>query len=270
MMSIEVVNGIRLRYEVVGTGEPLVLVHGSWGDHHNWDALAPLLADNFQVVTYDRRGHSDSECPAGQGSVNDDVADLAALIQRLGNGPAHVVGNSFGGAITLRLAARHPDLLRTMAVHEPPLLTLLAGDPATEALVSGVQQRIGTVVALLSAGQNTEAAEQFVEQVALGPGEWELLPASVQQTFIRNAGTFLDEANDPDALTIDVGGLANFAGPALLTQGTESPLFFGLVLDKIAAALARPERKTIDGAGHTPHMSHPKEYAETLINFIGA
>src|SRR5262245_58370806 len=102
-MPIEVVNGIRLRYEVAGSGEPLVLVHGSWGDHHNWDAFAPLLTDRFEVVRYDRRGHSDSECPPGQGSVTDDVADLAALIERLGNGPAHVVGNSFGAAISLRL-----------------------------------------------------------------------------------------------------------------------------------------------------------------------
>ena len=69
-MPIEVVNGVQLRYEVVGSGEPLVLVHGSWGDHHNWDLLVPLLVDRFQVVAYDRRGHSDSDCirrhhPAG-------------------------------------------------------------------------------------------------------------------------------------------------------------------------------------------------------------
>jgi pimeloyl-ACP methyl ester carboxylesterase len=263
----EVVNGIRLRYEVTGSGVPLVLVHGSWGDHHNWDALVPLLAHEFQVVAFDRRGHSDSESPAGQGSVNDDVADLAALIERLGDGPAHVVGNSFGASIALRLAARDPGLVRTLTAHEPPLLLLLVDDPAAASVVSEVGARIGAVAGLLSAGQNTAAAQQFVEQVALGPGQWESLPPHVQQTFIRNAATFLDEINDPEGLTIDVASLANFSGPALLTQGTESPPFFGLILDKIGAALDGAQRQTIDGAGHVPQMSHPKEYAEAVISF---
>jgi pimeloyl-ACP methyl ester carboxylesterase len=73
--------------------------------------------------------------------------------------------------------------------------------------------------------------------------------------------------NDPDALTIDVGSLAGFTGPALLTQGTESPAFFGVVLDKIAPALVAAQRHTIAGAGHTPHMSHPAAYADALARF---
>ena len=268
-MPIEVVNGVRLRYEVAGSGEPLVLVHGSWGDHHNWDALAPLLTDRFEVLTYDRRGHSDSETPAGQGSVKDDAADLAALIELLGHGPAHVVGNSFGGAISLRCAARNPELVRTLTVHEPPLLMLLADDPVTAPVVEAVGQRIGAVVELLTTGENAKGAEQFVEQIALGPGEWANLPPEAQQTFIGNATTWLDEANDPDALTIDLASLSDYTGPALLTQGSESPPFFALVLDKIAATLAQAQRLTIEGAAHVPHMSHPQEYAAILVRAIG-
>jgi pimeloyl-ACP methyl ester carboxylesterase len=265
IMPIERVNGIRLRYEIVGSGIPLVLVHGSWADHHSWDVLAPLLADQFQVIAFDRRGHSDSESPVGQGSVNEDVADLAALIERLGSGPAHVVGNSFGGSIALRLAASAPHLVLTVTAHEPPLMSVLADGREKAAVDNEAVQQI--VVGLLSAGQNAEAARQFVEQVALGPGHWELLPPSVQETFVRNAQTFLDETKDPDALTIDVASLAHFSGPALLTQGTESPPFFGLILDKIARVLDGAQRRTIEGAGHIPQMSHPKEYADALVSF---
>ncbi|TMK54544.1 MAG: alpha/beta fold hydrolase, partial [Actinobacteria bacterium] len=68
-MAIARVNGIELYYEVSGSGEPLVLVHGSWGDHHNWDPVVVPLAESFRVVTYDRRGHSASERSAKQGSV---------------------------------------------------------------------------------------------------------------------------------------------------------------------------------------------------------
>jgi pimeloyl-ACP methyl ester carboxylesterase len=59
-----------LYYERAGErGAPLVLVHGSWGDHHNWESVVPSLAQSFRVLTYDRRGHSQSERPPGQGSI---------------------------------------------------------------------------------------------------------------------------------------------------------------------------------------------------------
>lgn len=269
-MPTEVVNGVRVRYEVAGSGEMMVLVHGSWGDHHNWDALAPLLAGTFEVVTYDRRGHSDSETPPGQGSVDDDAGDLAGLIERLGNGPAHLVGNSFGATIALRLAAQDPSLVRTLAIHEPPMLLLLADDLRSAPVVREVQQRIEKVAGLLSTGDHAGGAELFVEQVGLGPGQWELLPPTVQQTFIRNAATFLDETKDPDALTMDLSSLGSYSGPALLTQGTESPPFFGLVLDRLEAVLAHARRQTIEGAGHVPQMTHPTEYAEALVRFAGS
>src|SRR5262249_47737639 len=107
------VNGVRLFYELNGTGKtPIVLVHGSWASHHDWDLVVPRLAESFRVIPYDRRGHSQSERPSAQGSIREDVADLAALIEHLGLGPARVAGNSFGASITLRLAGERPDLLR--------------------------------------------------------------------------------------------------------------------------------------------------------------
>jgi pimeloyl-ACP methyl ester carboxylesterase len=85
------VNGIQLFYELSGTGEiPLILVHGSWASHHIWDLVVPRLAESFRVLAYDRRGHSESQRPTGQGSVREDVADLAALIEHLGLAPAWV------------------------------------------------------------------------------------------------------------------------------------------------------------------------------------
>src|SRR5574338_744446 len=116
------VNGIRLFWEQHGdSGAPLVMVHGSWGDHHNWDAVVPELAKSFRVMTYDRRGHSQSERPAGQGSLDEDVADLAELIGSNGLAPVHVIGNSGGAIVSLKLAAFRPELLASLVVHEPPL-----------------------------------------------------------------------------------------------------------------------------------------------------
>src|SRR3954470_22236400 len=103
-MSTARVNGVELHYELSGSGEPLVLVHGSWGDHHNWDPVVSPLAESFRVLAYDRRGHSASERPTGQGSVFEDADDLAGLIDALDLAPAHVAANSFGAVIALRAA----------------------------------------------------------------------------------------------------------------------------------------------------------------------
>ena len=262
------VNGVRLFYELSGAGEvPLVLVHGSWDSHNDWDLVVPRLADSFQVLTYDRRGHSKSERPTGQGSVHEDVADLAALIEHLGLVPAWVVGNSFGASITLRLASERPELFRGLIGHEPPLFSLLAGDPALAPMLEAVNQRIGAVVERIASGDHAGAAEQFVETVALGPGTWTQMPREFQQTFIENAPTFLDEASDPEQLGFDLEWIRGFSKPALLTLGDKSPPTFAPVVAKLAEALPRVEVVTFPGAGHIPHATHPDAYVEAISAF---
>ena len=262
------VNGMRLLYETAGAeGPPVVFVHGSWGDHHNWDLVAPEVAFSNRVLTYDRRGHSESERPDGQGSVHEDVADLAALIEALDLAPAHVVGNSFGAIISLRLAAERPELIRTLFVHEPPLVALLAGNPEMAPILEAVRQRIGGVVQRLQDGDMTGGARQFVEEVGFGPGAWAQLPPQVQQTFITNAPTFLDESLDPDALNFDLSTLSGFDRPTLISQGDQSPPMFGPIVERVAKAIPAASRHTFHGAGHVPHMTHPADYLKTLSSF---
>jgi pimeloyl-ACP methyl ester carboxylesterase len=161
--------------------------------------------------------------------VREDVADLAALIEHLELGPAHIAGNSFGGSIVLRLAGERPDLFRSLIVHEPPLFGLLADDAEGQAVLAEVRRRAEAVVELLKAGNNAEGARLFVETIALGPGAWDQLSTPMQQTFTFNAPTWLDEVQDPEALRLDLTHLAPFTRPALVTRGDKSPPFFPLV-----------------------------------------
>lgn len=266
-MPVRMINGLHLYSESLGDrGAAVVLVHGSWGDHHNWDAVAPGLASTFRVLTYDRRGHSQSERVAAQGSVEDDVADLAALIATNHLGPTHVVGNSFGAIVILKLATARPDLLASLAVHEPPLIGLLGKDPALPA----VQQRIGAVIATLQSDKTELGAQQFVETVAVGPGMWDKLSPEMRQTFVFNAPTWLDEMNEPSAFTLDLERLATFHQPALISRGDQSPPFFGAILDRIATALPHARRNTFRGAGHVPHLTHPDEFVDVVSGFINS
>jgi pimeloyl-ACP methyl ester carboxylesterase len=267
-MSTGTFNSVRLFWEQTGiTGAPLVLVHGSWGDHHNWDAVVPGLARSFRVFTYDRRGHSQSERLPTQGSIEEDVADLAAFITTSKLAPAHVVGNSFGAAIALKLAAAHPDLFASLSVHEPPLVGMIQDHP----MMPGIRQRMGAVLETLKSGNAEAGARQFVENVALGPGMWEKLPPGVRQTFIFNAPTWIDEMNEAEsAMTVDLDRLRSFTRPTLLSEGDQSPPFFAVILEKIASALPHAQHHVYRGGGHVPHLTHPDEFVRVVSTFITA
>ena len=258
-MAIVDVNGADLFYEASGDGHPLVLVHGSWGDHNNWAAVVPGLAESFRVITYDRRGHSRS---TGSGTTADDVADLAALIETVAGGTSHVAGNSFGAIVTLKCSIARPDLFRTLSAHEPPLFGLITSDPA----YPSIAERIGAVVRILEDGDMETGAKTFVETIAFGPGAWATLPEPVRTTFIRNAATWLDEQQDAGWDAIDLGALSAFSRPVQLSQG-DQPSPFAPVIAKLRRALPGAEHHVFAGAGHVPHVTHPADYVARLTEF---
>ncbi len=266
-MPVRRVNGVQLFYEVSGVGEPLVLVHPSWGDHHTWDPVVAPLSESFEVVVYDRRGHSLSECPAAQGSVHEDAEDLAELIEALELGPAHVVANSFGSIVALDAAVRRPEVFASLIAHEPPVVGMLAGS-RFEPVLQEVGRRVGAVLERLAAGEDEAGAKLFVETVARRPGAWDgELTAELREAFVGNAATFLDEARDPDGQRLDLDQLQRFDRPVLLTKGTASPPFLIAVVEAIAAALPRFELETIEGADHAPHQTTTQRYVELVTRF---
>ena len=259
-------NDVRLSYEITGTGGiPLVMVHGSWVARRQWDPVVPQLAQTLRVLTYDRRGHSESERSSGQGSIREHVADLAALIERLELAPAWVAGNSLGASIALRLAGQRPDLLRGITAHEPPLFSLVATDPAAGPIVEEDMQTDAAVAERIASGDHAGAAEQFAE--ALAPGLWNEFPPEIRQTMIENAPAFLDDWNDPHFYTLDLQRVSEFSRPTLLMQGDQSPPQYAAVITKLAEALPSVEVHTFNGTGHVPHMEHPGAYTDALVAF---
>lgn len=264
-------NGVRLFYESTGEGEPLVFAHGSWGDHHNWDLVAPSFAGSFRVIAYDRRGHSDSERPASQGSFDEDADDLAALIVALGIRPAFVVGNSGGSIIALKTAIRHPEVIRALVVHEPPAVKLLDGKPEFAAALAGFDSRIQPVAELLSEQRWEEAAKLFANTLAIGPEAWESsMTPQLRATFVRNAPTFWDELHDADGLNLDLDQLAAFPRPVLLTAGSASAPFFAAVAAAIAAAVPAVRYQLLEGVDHVPHLSAPDLYLQRVTGFLAS
>ena len=97
------VNGTELHYEIRGAGSPVLMVMGATGDGGHFDALADLLADEFTVISYDRRGNGRSPAPTGwtTTSPEEQADDAAALLTALGMGPAAVFGTSCGDNLAM-------------------------------------------------------------------------------------------------------------------------------------------------------------------------
>ena len=106
-------NGIKTNYLEAGKGDPVVLIHGSGPgvtSYANWRLVLPALAENFRVVAPDMVGFGFSERPANiEYGVQTWADQVVGLMDTLELPKAHLVGNSFGGAIALRIAAQHPD-----------------------------------------------------------------------------------------------------------------------------------------------------------------
>src|SRR5437588_2006668 len=110
------ISGAQLYYEMSGTGEPILLIPGLGMDHTYYRLGAPLLAQRTRVIAVDPRGIGGSTKSPPPYSVEGWADDFAAMIDRLGFGPIHVLGSSLGGAMALALAQRHPATVRSLIV----------------------------------------------------------------------------------------------------------------------------------------------------------
>jgi pimeloyl-ACP methyl ester carboxylesterase len=268
-MAIAKVGSSSLYYEVHGTsGDPVVFIHGSWVDHHTFDALVGPLAQNLEVMVYDRRGHGESLGPVREHPVRDDARDLGDLLASIDLYPVHLVAHSYGGAVAFRLAHDRPEMVRSIAVHESLYAGLLLADPVGAAEAERLSALVRGFAARVRAGDREAAARGVTDLFSTQAGAWDRLPENVRATFLRNAERWREEFEDPEAVRPDEGELAELLIPVLLTEGERSPPF----LHRITAALARSLRnvsvQTLRDSGHAPQATHPAQYAGLLVNFL--
>ena len=134
------VDGITLEYEVSGTGEPVVFVHGAFiADVFRPLLGEPSLAGQYQLITYRRRGYGGSSRTPGPISAERQAADCQALLRYLGVERVYVVGHSFGGAVALQLALDAPEVVHSLALLEPALFVGASAQAYRESLARSAQ-----------------------------------------------------------------------------------------------------------------------------------
>jgi pimeloyl-ACP methyl ester carboxylesterase len=259
------VGGTRVATWQLGeAGDPLVLLHGAWVDHRTFDRVAPLLSQTFQVTVLDRPGYGASAPAPDPYDFSSEVATIADVIEQLDLQPVHVVGHSLGGSLSVGLAASRPDLLRGLVVHEPPMVGLLdPSDPDLERFRAAAR----AIAARLSGGDVVGGARQFLEEVAEGPGAWERLPRASQMLMVDHALRWLAETAEGGAFGAPPASVAEFYGPALVTNGARSEPWYGRVADRLAERLPNVLRQTLPSSGHLPQVTDPGLFVGVVLSF---
>lgn len=110
------VNGLKMYYEIHGSGQPLVLLHGSFGYVEGWGTVLPALAKTHQVIAVELQGHGHTNDLDRPLACEQMAEDVAALLQQLKIKDSDFFGYSMGGMVALGVAIRHPELVRKLAI----------------------------------------------------------------------------------------------------------------------------------------------------------
>lgn len=255
----------------LGSGQSLLLVHGSLCDYRFWSAQVPVLAERWRVLAPSlRRCYPEHWRGEGGGfSTGQHVADLIELIEHQGE-PVHLLGHSRGGNIALRLAAQRPDLVRSLALADPggdfaPGLFEVAGLSAPVAAGERNQFR-QEALRLIRAGQAEAGLQLFVDTVS-GAGIWQRSSARFRHMALDNAFTLVGQVEDrPEPASAEL--LSGVRCPVLLLGGERSPQPFPAVLQMLGHHLADARCAILPGVSHGMNVQRPALFNRLVGEFI--
>jgi pimeloyl-ACP methyl ester carboxylesterase len=257
---VEVVRayGLDIAYERVGEGPPLVFVHGAAGDSRMWQPQHAALADEFTVVAWDEPGAGRSSEVPGDFGLADYADCLAALIEALALGPAHLAGLSWGGTLVLELYRRHPGRVATLILSDT-----YAGwkgslpEEEVQARVAGVRHMLAApaeefdpTLPGLFAGDPPADFVSLLEEVA----------AAVRPDTLRTQVSLMAETDQRDLLP-------RIAVPTLLIWGeldARSPLDIARQFEQ---AIPDTKLHVIPGVGHVSNLEAPEQFNAAVREF---
>jgi pimeloyl-ACP methyl ester carboxylesterase len=260
------VDGIHLEFEDAGSGQAVVLIHGSLGP----DGYAPLMTEpalnGFRLIRYRRRGYEGSSPATGSVSIGEQAADCAGLLRNLGVESAHLVGHSYGGAIALQLALDSPHLVHSLVLMEPALMLMV---PGGEVMLG----QLAPVFELYGRGEKTASTEAFLQGVG-GPNVREImesvLPGAMAQA-VRAADTFFQvEMPALQVWALNTEDARRITQPVLYITGAHSLPVFAEVKQLIHERLPQTEDFTLPQANHLLQMENPRDAAEAMAKFFAA
>lgn len=258
------VAGGSIHYEVAGRGETVLLIHGGFGDRRMWDAQFATLASRYRVARMDLRGYGESSFPEAPYSP---VADVIAVLDRLGAARAHLVGNSMGGALAIDVALAHPERVASLTV----VASGADGYPATAADQARFAGDLEGIRAVFRAAAK-DGAERGVAlwkahpMVAVAHADPDTAPL-LHRMIDDNRRMFALE-HWPEAGAGAVHRLGAIDAPTLVVVGDRDIALVRAAAEHAAREIDGASLVTIPGTDHLPQLEQPRRFNRILLAFL--
>ena len=258
------VNGVELEVEDTGGGGPaLLFVHGLLWSGRMFAPQIAALRGTFRCITIDLRGQGRSEVTRGGYDMDTLAGDVAAVIERLAIAPVHYVGLSMGGFIGMRLAARRPELIRSLALldtaadREPRLNVPRFLAMGVVARTIGFGPLIGSVMKLMFGDSFLRDPARATERDTL------------RNLLLQNRPAGSQRATNGVALRPAVEGeLHRIRAPTIMISGAEDRAIVSARSRRTAAMIAGARFVSIPRAGHSSTLEEPEAVTAALREFL--
>jgi pimeloyl-ACP methyl ester carboxylesterase len=272
-MAFATVNGVRLYYEIHGTGDPIVLIPGLGLDHFYFQYAIPELQRHFQVVAYDPRGTGDSDRPPGEYSMELWADDLQKLLAALGIERAHIVGSSLGGCVAFELLRQHPAVARS-------LILVAAFSELDRALELNFRMRIAIIERLgmgdvirdhvmlwtlsrefIATERGARAADALVAGLAKNDPK---LYVEFLRAILRFGRVLPGQEGQPKMTEF----LASITAPTLVVVGAGDILTPVGFSRRIVERMPNAELAVMEHCGHITFIEKPEENTRLIADFV--
>jgi non-heme chloroperoxidase len=263
------VNDDALAYVEDGQGDTVLFIHGGAGDWRTWEGLRPFIARKYHYVALSRRYHYPNEWPddGRNYSVSQHANDVVAFIRKLNVGKVHLVGGSYGGRVAALVALENPDLLRSVVMSEPALVSSTTAEG--KAAWSAFQKDIAKSIAAAKTGDSRQAAVLFFDALLGDPAAFEAASLVRQARWLDNASTIAPMFSGTAPRPISCEEFGAFKVPVLVMRGEKTLAAFAHGNDALLSCL--PKGTSAAVVPNAPHMWYPvnaQAGAEAILEFV--
>ena len=263
------VNGTKLYYEVAGSGQSLVLIHGSFGDRRHWDFQFKELSKKYKVLRYDVRGYGKSALP-NPAKTYTDAEDLNALMEFLKIRNAHICGLSMGSVISIDFALSHPDKCGSLIVIGPRV----AGDGSVEyrtANADSVSALISKVVMIVKnkgAKEGTDSLWTGNNPMSKAVMSDRTRKALLKMGYEYSWWRYLYPNKRDQLFPMAIKKLGEIKIPTLIVTAEYDLALCKNVAHIMAKNIPGAKLVSIKGAGHIMNMDKHKEFNKVVFKFF--
>lgn len=264
-------NGVELTYIEQGQGEPLLLLHGGQGDYRSWEPQMKMLSPQFRVISYSRRYHYPNNNPLTEKyhSAYTEADDLAALVRKLNLGRVHLIGTSIGAFTALVFAVKHPEMVRSLVLAEPPIHQWVKDSANGATAYNEFRTTIWAPATEAFKREDDEAAMRILVDGLSEEGRFDKLSSEARAAAIQNSRFFKANTLSSDPFpNLSKDKVRRLRIPVLIITGENTIKLHKLVNEELARLIPNAEQAIIPNAGHGSPRENPQAFNDAVLKFF--